>query len=67
MMRTLVLAARVAAVGTAVASIAIPLWITFEDRAAEASLRKLGASFGREISGGLLVELPSDELLATMK
>ena len=72
MTRTLVLAARVAlavlvvlAVGTSVASVAVPLWITFEKRAAELSLRKLGASLGEAISGGRLVEWPqaSDDAL----
>jgi Leucine-rich repeat (LRR) protein len=69
MTRTLVLAARVAPivllVGIALASAAIPFWITFEERAAKVALRKLGASFGEAISGGLLVELAqiSDDTL----
>ena len=69
MTRTLVLAARVAPivllVGIALASAAIPFWITFEERAAKVALRKLGASFGEAISGGLLVELAqiSDDAL----
>jgi Leucine-rich repeat (LRR) protein len=61
--RTLVLAARVSAVvllgGIVLASVAFPFWITFEDRAGEASLRKLGATFSQAKSGGLLVELPT--------
>ena len=61
--RTLVLAARVCAVvvlgGIVLASVALPLWNTFEDRAGEAALRKLGASFSEANSGGLLVELPT--------
>ena len=69
MTRTRVLAARVAPivllVGIALASAAIPFWITFEERAAKVALRKLGASFGEAISGGLLVELAqiSDDAL----
>ena len=63
MTRTLVLAARVSPVvllgGIALASIALPFWITFEERAGEAALRKLGASFSEANSGGLLVELPT--------
>ena len=63
MTRTLVLAARVSAVvllgGIVLASVAFPFWITFEDRAGEASLRKLGATFSQAKSGGLLVELPT--------
>jgi hypothetical protein len=69
MTRTTVLAARVAPfvllVGIALASVAMPVWITFEDRAAKVALRKLGASFGEALSGGLLVELAqiSDDTL----
>ena len=63
MTRTLVLAARVAPVvllgGIALAGIALPFWITFEERAGEVALRKLGASFSEANSGGLLVELPT--------
>ena len=63
MTRTLVLAARVSSVvllgGIALASIAIPFWSAFEERAAEAALRKLGASLSDAKSGGLLVELPT--------
>ena len=63
MTRTLVLAARVSLIvlvgGIALASIAIPFWITFETRAGEVALRKLGASFSEAKSGGLLVELPT--------
>ena len=63
MTRRLVLAARVAAVvllgGIVLASIAIPLWTTFEKRAGEDALRKLGASVGEAKSGGLLVDLPT--------
>ena len=59
----MVLAARVSAVvllgGIVLASVALPLWITFEDRAGEAALRKLGASFSEAKSGGLLVEMPT--------
>jgi hypothetical protein len=54
--------------GIVLASIAIPLWRTFEERAGEVALRKLGASVGEAKSGGLLVELPtqiSDDVLAT--
>jgi hypothetical protein len=72
MTRRLVLATRVAAIvllgGIVLASIAIPLWRTFEERAGEAALRKLGASVGEAKSGGLLVELPtqiSDDILTT--
>jgi hypothetical protein len=61
--RTLVSAARVALAvllgGIALASIAIPSWLTFEYRAGENALRKLGASFSEAKSGGLLVELPT--------
>jgi hypothetical protein len=61
--RTLVSAARVALVvllgGIVLASIAIPSWLTFEYRAGENALRKLGASFSEAKSGGLLVELPT--------
>ena len=69
MTRRLVLAARVSSVvllgGIALASIALPFWSTFEERAGEVALRKLGASFGEAISGGLLVELAqiSDDTL----
>ena len=63
MTRRLVLAARVSSVvllgGIVLASIAIPFWITFEERAGEDALRKLGASFSEAKSGGLLVELPT--------
>jgi hypothetical protein len=63
MTRTLVLAARVAPIvlvgGIALASIAIPFWVTFDDRAGEVALRKFGASFSEAKSGGLLVELPT--------
>ena len=45
--------------GIVLASIAIPLWTTFEKRAGDAALRKLGASIGEAKSGGLLVELPT--------
>jgi Leucine-rich repeat (LRR) protein len=61
--RTLVSAARVAPVvllgGIVLASIAIPSWLTFEYRAGENALRKLGASLSDAKSGGLLVELPT--------
>jgi len=61
--RTLVLAARVAAVvllgGIALAGIALAFWSTFEERAGEVALRKLCASFSEAKSGGLLVELPT--------
>ena len=61
--RRLVLAARVSSVvllgGIVLASIAIPFWITFEERAGEVALRKLGASFSEAKSGGRLVELPT--------
>jgi Leucine-rich repeat (LRR) protein len=57
------LAARVSSIvvvgGIVLASIAIPSWITFETRAGESALRKLGASFSEAKSGGLLVELPT--------
>src|ERR1700693_5921042 len=43
----------------ALAIIALPSWVTFEERAAEAALRKLGANFSEAKSGGLLVELPT--------
>ena len=63
MTRTQVLAARVAAVvllgGIALAGIALAFWSTFEERAGEVALRKLGASFGEAKSGGRLVELPT--------
>ena len=70
MTRRLVLAARVSSVvllgGIALASIAIPFWNTFveravevEERAGEVALLKLGASFSEAKSGGLLVELPT--------
>ena len=70
MTRRLVLAARVASVvllaGIALASIALPLWNTFaerageaEERAAEDALLKLGASFSEAKSGGHIVELPT--------
>jgi hypothetical protein len=45
--------------GIVLASIAIPSWITFETRAGENALRKLGATFSEAKSGGLLVELPT--------
>ena len=63
MTRTQVLAARISSIvvigGIVLASIAIPSWITFETRAGENALRKLGASFSEAKSGGLLVELPT--------
>ena len=63
MTRTQVLAARVSSIvvlgGIVLASIAIPSWITFEYRAGENALRKLGASLSDAKSGGLLVELPT--------
>ena len=63
MTRTQVSAARVSSIvvmgGIVLASIAIPSWITFETRAGENALRKLGASFSEAKSGGLLVELPT--------
>jgi hypothetical protein len=70
MTRRLVLAARVSSVvllgGIALASIALPLWNTFEKRAGEvdertgeAALQKLGASFSEAKSGGLMVEMPT--------
>jgi hypothetical protein len=43
----------------ALAIIALPSWIAFEESAAEAGLRKLGANFSEAKSGGLLVELPT--------
>ena len=70
MTRRLVLAARVSSVvllgGIALASIALPFWNTFEERAGEVeertgevALRKLGASFSEAKSGGRIVELPT--------
>ena len=63
MTRRLVLAAGVSSVvllgGIALASIALPFWSTFKERAGEVALRKLGASFSEAKSGGRLVELPT--------
>ena len=70
MTRRLVLAARVSSVvllgGIVLASIALPFWNTFEERAGEveertgeAALLKLGASFSEAKSGGRIVELPT--------
>ena len=54
--------------GIALASIALPFWNTFEERAAEVALRKLGASISDAKFGGRSVELPtqiSDDTLIT--
>ena len=70
MTRRLVLAGRVSSVvllgGIILASIALPLWNTFVERAGEVeegtgevALRKLGASFSEAKSGGRIVELPT--------
>jgi hypothetical protein len=56
--------------GIALATIALPFWRTFEERAAEAALRKLGASISDDKFGGRSVELPtqiSDETLTKEK
>jgi hypothetical protein len=45
--------------GIALASIALPFWSTFEERAGEVALRKLGASISDEKFGGRSVELPT--------
>jgi hypothetical protein len=61
--RRLVWAAGVSSVvllgGIALASIALLFWSTFEERAGEVALQKLGATFGEAKSGGRLVELPA--------
>ena len=70
MTRRLALAARVSSVvllgGIVLASIALPFWSTFEERAGEVeeregevALRKLGASISDAKFGGRLVELPA--------
>jgi hypothetical protein len=63
MTRRLVLAARVSSIvllgGTALASIALSFWSTFEERSGEAALRKLGASISDAKYGGRSVELPT--------
>ena len=45
--------------GIALASIALPLWSTFDERSREVALRKLGANFSEAKFGGRLVELPT--------